>query len=186
MALERLSGSLKNARVIKRGEYDYFIHPLTDGIEVIEPQLLREVAEEIDRISKKDYERIVTIEAMGLPVTTALSLLVNKPYTIIRKRRYGLEGEVEVVQRTGYSENKLYVNDLRKGCRILLLDVVISTGGTLKAVLSALKDIGCKIVDVVVVIEKSGEAKEKLEKEFGIEIKTLVKIKIERGEVVLL
>lgn len=186
MALERLSDSLKNARIIKKGEYDYFIHPLTDGIEMIEPQLLREVAEAIDAVSEKDYERIVTIEAMGLPVATALSLLVNKPYTIVRKRRYGLEEEVEVVQRTGYSENKLYVNGLRKGCKIILLDVVISTGGTLKAVLSALKDIGCAVVDVVVVIEKSGEAKEKLEKEFGIRIKTLVKIKIEEGKVVLL
>jgi len=186
MALERLFNSLRNARVIKRGEYDYFIHPLTDGIEMIEPELLTEVADAIDDISEKDYERIVTIEAMGLPVTTALSLRVKKPYTIVRKRGYGLEGEVEVVQRTGYSENKLYVNGLKKGCRILLLDVVISTGGTLKAVLSALKEIGCEIVDVIVVIEKSDRAKEELEKEFGISIKTLVKIKIEQGRVVLI
>lgn len=185
MVLDRLSESLRGARVIKKGEYDYFVHPLTDGIEKIDPELLREVADEISRIAEKDYERIVTVEAMGLPVTTAFSLLVNTPYTIVRKRRYGLEGEMEVVQRTGYSENRLYVNGLRAGCRILLLDVVISTGGTLRAVLSALRSIGCDIKDVIVVIEKSGGVKEDIEREFGIKIKTLVSIRIENGRVVL-
>jgi adenine phosphoribosyltransferase len=186
MKLEMLRESLENATVIKRGEYDYFVHPLTDGIERIEPELLREVARAIDELSGREYDRIVTIEAMGLPVATALSLLVDKPYTIIRKRRYGLEGEVEVVQRTGYSENRLYVNGLKKGDRILLLDVVISTGGTLRSVISALNGIDCTITDVVAVIEKNGETKEKLETEFGIKIKTLVKIGIEKGKVRIL
>jgi len=160
MNLDMLRESLENATVIKRGEYDYFVHPLTDGIEKIEPELLREVARAIDGLAGREYDRIVTIEAMGLPVATALSLLTYKPYTIIRKRRYGLEGEVEVVQRTGYSENRLYVNGLKRGDRILLLDVVISTGGTLRSVISALNGIGCTITDVVAVIEKTAIQRE--------------------------
>jgi len=186
MDLERLRRSLEDAIVIKKGEYDYVIHPLTDGISKIEPDLLREVSEAIDHISNKEYERIVTIEAMGLPVTTALSLRVNKPYTTIRKRKYGLAGEVEVMQRTGYSESKLYVNGLEKGMRVLVLDAVISTGGTLQAVLSALREVGCEVVEVIVIIEKNRETTEKIGRDFGVQIKTLASINLKYGKVKVL
>jgi len=41
--LERLVGSLEASPVMRRGEYDYFIHPITDGVPLVEPALLREV-----------------------------------------------------------------------------------------------------------------------------------------------
>ena len=186
MNLEKFKTSLEESIIIKKGEYNYFVHPLTDGILRIEPWLLRDISEAVDEISNGDYERIVTVEAMGLPLATALSLRANKPYTIIRKRKYGLEGEVEVAQKTGYSESKLYINGLKEGDKILVLDVVISTGGTLRAVLSALKDLKCKITDVIMVIEKDRKVTENLSKEFGIEIKTLVSIKTENGRVRIL
>lgn len=91
-------------------------------------------------------------------------------------------GEVSVQQITGYSKSKMFINNINKNDRIVFVDDVISTGGTLKAVIKALQSIGVVIVDIIIVFEKVG-IKEKLEKELGIKIKTLLKVEVVDGKV---
>lgn len=174
--LERLKSSLVNAPVIKRGEYNYFIHPISDGVPSIDPRLVEEISDYILKIADMDVDTILTIEAMGIPVANTLSLKTGLPLTIIRKRPYFLEGEVELSQSTGYSKGALYINGLKKGDRVLIVDDVISTGGTLLALVKALKDMGVEILDVVSVIGR-GEGSLML-KELGVEPKILVTIDV--------
>lgn len=162
--------------------YHYFIHPITDGIPRMDPELLEEILEEVEKTVKGDFDLLVGPEAMGIPLVAPLSLSMGKPYNIIRKRKYSLEGEVSVSQITGYSECELYINGLSEGDRVVLIDDVLSTGGTLSAIVKALRSMGVEIVDVVVVIEK-GNRKEELEKELGLDIKTLVRVEIREGRV---
>ena len=61
----------------------------------------------------------------------------------------------------------------------------MSTGGTIKAVIQGLREIGAEIVDVIVVVEK-GDKKEEIEKELGIRIKTLVKVKVRDGKLTII
>ena len=66
----------------------------------------------------------------------------------------------------------------------MLIDDVVSTGGTMTGVLKALQKMGLDIVDVVAVIEK-GNGKAKVESETGLEVKTLVKVDVQDGRVVI-
>ncbi len=182
--LEILKNTLQKSPIVKKGKYNYFIHPITDGILLVEPDLLREVSEAIKKVSDLDVDKIVCMEAMGIHIATALSLETNIPFVVVRKRFYGLKDEVAVHQVTGYSECELYINGIRKGEKILVVDDVISTGGTIVAVLNALERSGVDIVDVVVVVEK-GEGKERVMRETGYEVKTLVKVDVEDGKVVI-
>jgi adenine phosphoribosyltransferase len=179
--LERLKTSLINSPVIKRGEYNYFIHPISDGVPSIDPHMVDEIAEYILRITDiKKIDTILTVEAMGIPVANALSLKTGIPLTIVRKRPYFLEGEVELSQSTGYSKGVLYINGLKRGDRIIIVDDVISTGGTLVALVKALKTMGVEILDVISVIGR-GDGYLKL-KELGIEPKILATIDVtEKG-----
>jgi adenine phosphoribosyltransferase len=79
----------------------------------------------------------------------------------------------------------MFINDIERGDRVVVIDDVMSTGGTIKAVVRGLQEIGAEIVDVIVVVEK-GDKKEEIEKELGIRIKTLVKVKVRDGKLVLL
>ena len=47
---------------------------------------------------------------MGIHLATALSLEVGVPFVVVRKRKYGLPGELAVHQTTGYSKGELYIN----------------------------------------------------------------------------
>ena len=174
--LERLKKSLFEAPVFKRGEYNYFIHPITDGVPEIKPDLVREVAGYIVRIADLEVDKIVTIEAMGIPICMALSLITDIPLVIIRKKKYGLPGEIEASQITGYSRSQLFLNGIKQGDRVVVVDDVVSTGGTLMATLSALKAAGAIVKDVVVVIQR-GEGAEKLRRQ-GYSIKTIVKVDV--------
>jgi adenine phosphoribosyltransferase len=174
--LERLKKSLFEAPVFKRGEYNYFIHPITDGVPEIKPDLIREVASHIVRIADLDVDKIVTIEAMGIPIGIALSQITDIPLVIVRKRKYGLPGEIEIGQVTGYSKSQLFLNGVKQGDRVTVVDDVVSTGGTLLATLGGLKAAGAQVKDVIVVVQR-GEGAEKLRRQ-GYNIKTMVKVDV--------
>lgn len=179
--LERLKRSLLDAPVFKRGDYNYFIHPITDGVPEVKPDLIREVVSHIIRIACLDVDKIVTVEAMGIPIGIALSTITDIPLVIIRKRKYGLPGEIEVAQVTGYSKSQLFLNGINKGDRVIVVDDVISTGGTLLATLQSLKTAGAVVRDVVAVIER-GEGAKRLRAE-GYDIKTMVKVEVDEKHV---
>ena len=179
--LERLKKSLLEAPVFKRGEYNYFIHPITDGVPEVRPELIREVTGHIVRIADLDADKIVTVEAMGIPIGTALSNICDIPMVIVRKRKYGLPGEIEVSQVTGYSKSQLFLNGINKGDRVVVVDDVISTGGTLLAVLKSLKIAGAIVKDIVVVIRR-GDGVARLREE-GYEVKTMVDVEVDEKRV---
>ena len=177
--MERLKRSLREAPVVTFDGYEYLVHPITDGIPLVEPTLLDEITAEIVSVADlAGVEKIVTPEAMGIHHATALSLETGIPFVVVRKRSYGLAGEVAVHQRTGYSENELYVNGVTDDDRLVVIDDMFSTGGTLEAVCSALLDIGATIVDVVVVLSR-GPA----QTELPIEITRLLEVEVVDGEV---
>ena len=178
--LKILHESLLSAPIVRRGDYYYFIHPVSDGVPQLRPELLEEITEHILGMLSKNFDKILAIEAMGIPLATAISMKTGIPFTIIRKRPYGLEGEIKLSQETGYSKGELYVNDVRKGDKVLIVDDVISTGGTLVSLIKALEDLGAIITDTIVIIER-GDGLSRL-KDIGIDIKTLVRIDVtEKG-----
>ncbi|THE64411.1 purine phosphoribosyltransferase family protein [Salinadaptatus halalkaliphilus] len=182
--MDQLKRSLLEAPIIEKNGYHYFVHPISDGLPKLDPGLLREIVIGIIRKAELEaVDRIVTPAAMGIHISTAVSLMTDIPLTVIRKREYGLEDEVAISQQTGYSENEMYINDVREGERVLVLDDVLSTGGTLAAVLEALDGIGAEVVDTVAVIKKVG-GENKVD-DAGRDVKTLINVDVVDGEVVI-
>jgi len=185
--LQRLKESLLAAPIIWKGDYPYFIHPLTDGVPRLDPSVLTAVVELIeDAVKWNSIDLILGIEAMGLPLTSPLSMRNNRPQVVVRKRSYGLEGELAINQSTGYSKGSMFLNDINKGERILIVDDVLSTGGTLDAIIQGVESIGAVITSVVVVIEKGPGLVQLQEKYPHIEISSIVRLEMDEGKVVLL
>jgi adenine phosphoribosyltransferase len=179
MTIENLKKSLEKSLVIKKGKYSYMVHPLTDGIPLVEPQLLREIVNEMKHRVRLffPFDKILTIEAMGIPIASALSLDLNIPFVIVRKRPYKFIDEIEINQKTGYSESKLFINGLGTGDKIIIVDDIISTGGTLTSIISVLKKKNIEIMGIIVLFDKGDKAKS-IEDEFKIRVEALLKIDI--------
>jgi adenine phosphoribosyltransferase len=170
--LERLIASLESCPLVQRGDYTYFIHPITDGVPSIDPALLREVSTAmIKAIDLDGVNRIIAAEAMGIHIGAVISCMTDLPLNIVRKREYLLPGEIPVPQVTGYSKGQLYLNGVETGDRVVIVDDVISTGGTTRALLAALDIKGADVADVCFAIRR-GDA------DIGRPYKSLVTIRV--------
>jgi adenine phosphoribosyltransferase len=184
VSLTQLRASLAETPVVKFGDYNYFVHPITDGIPLGRPEVLDEVLDEL--AARGDWARcdkIVTAESMGFPLASGLSMRVHKPYVFIRKRQYGLPGEVSLKQSTGYSKTDMFINNIHRGDRVVFVDDVVSTGGTLVAIVQALRTIGAEVTEALIVFEKTRE-KARMEKELGLPIRTLLAVDVVQGRLV--
>ncbi len=112
----------------------------------------------VRNLDLNDVDKIVVCEAMGIHIGVAFSMMTDIPLVVVRKRPpYGLPpGEVAVHQATGYSKGELYLNGVAAGDRVVIIDDVCSTGGTLRALISAIGVTGAEIADICVVIGRGG------------------------------
>ncbi len=181
MALDRLRASLPGTPIVRFGDYEYFVHPLTDGIPLGDPAVLDEVVHAMAGMTDwRQVDKIVTAESMGFPIAAVLSVRTGRPYVFIRKKRYGLPGEVSIRQTTGYSKADMFINNVRRGDRVVFVDDVVSTGGTLSAIVRALRSLGAEVMDVLIVFDKTRE-KAAMEKELGLRIQTLLAVEVRDG-----
>jgi adenine phosphoribosyltransferase len=171
--LDRLVRSLETCPMVKRGEYNYFIHPITDGVPIVEPDLLREVCCAMLKVlDLEGVNKIVVVEAMGIHIGSLLSTMTDIPMTIMRKREYRLPYEIAVHQTTGYSKGELYLNGIYSGDRVVIVDDVVSTGGTMRALLQALDLAGAEVSDVCFAIQRGNP-------DIGRPYKSLVRIEVD-------
>ena len=123
---------------------------------------------------------------MGLPLTAPLSVRVGIPLIIARKRSYGLDGEVTIGQETGYSKGEMFLNDIKPGEKVVIVDDVLSTGGTLKAVLEGVRRTGAEVSHIIAVVEK-GPGLVKLQAEYPeVIIESLVRLEMDGDRIILL
>lgn len=186
-AMNQLRTSLQNAPVIWKGDYPYFIHPVTDGVPRMDPEVLKAIVElTVERVDWRQVDVLLGIEAMGLPLAAPLSMATGVPLVVARKRSYGLEGEVKIDQATGYSKGVMYLNDINEGERVAILEDVLSTGGTLEAVIEGVHRAGAEVTEIVAVVEKGGGLKRLQDMHPDVRIQSLVRLEMDGAQVVLL
>ena len=186
LRVELLKESVANAPVVWKEGYPYFVHPLSDGVPRQSAELLAAARDLISEIVDWDcIDIILGIEAMGIPLAAALCLSSGKPLVVGRKRAYGLPGEVAIDQSTGYSKGQIFLNDIEQGARVLIVDDVVSTGGTLHPVLKAVEESGAIVQDCWIVFEK-GEGMNNIRTSGDWPLNSLVRIEMQGDKIVVL
>jgi adenine phosphoribosyltransferase len=185
-AVDVIDRSLETAQVMDRKGYPYLIHPLIDGVPRVDPALLQAWTDwaTSHRDLLDQATLLVAPEAMGLPLVAPVSLATGIPYVIVRKRRYDLPGELVAYCETGYGENCLHVNDVAKEDKVLVVDDVVSTGGTLNALLATLVATGAATLGALVFLDK-GRVRAVLEERHGVPIRVMRSVKVEAGKVTI-
>ena len=117
-------------------------------------ELTHEAARLLAPLLPTDFDALVTMESKGIPLAHELALLTKHPrYFVIRKgvKAYMHNPYVTPVQAITTSEPQQLVLDgadahALKGQRVILVDDVISTGGSLKAGAQLLKECGATVI----------------------------------------
>jgi orotate phosphoribosyltransferase len=108
---------------------------------VTRPDLLRMIAEGMAPFAR-DADRIAGVELGAVPIAAAVSLASGKPYLMVRKasKEHGTKHEFE--------------GELNRGDRVLFVEDVVTTGGTLRAAIERLRGHGGVIDDCVCVVDR--------------------------------
>ena len=89
-------------------------------------------------------------------------------------------------QSTGYSKGEMYINDIKAGERVVIVDDVLSTGGTIRAIIKGIEKTGATIMHIITVVEK-GPGLKALQQEFpNIKIESLVRLEMDGENIIIL
>ncbi len=124
-----------------------------------DPELTTACAEKLLSMAP-EYDYVITAEAKGIPLAHEMGRLAgNRKYFVARKKAKAyMTGvfEVTVNSITTAGEQKLYLDsadaELMKGARILIVDDVISTGESLRAVEQLVNEVGGIIVGKMAIL----------------------------------
>lgn len=100
-----------------------------------------------------NFEAIASVPTGGLVIASSLAYDTVKPLVYVR-------GEAK-----SYGTGKLIEGTVRDGMRILAVDDVATTGGSIINGIRALKEAGAKVTDCYVIVNRMEGAKDALEKE---------------------
>ena len=108
---------------------------------VTRPDLLWTIAEGMAPYAR-DVDRIAGVELGAVPIAAAIGLVSGKPYVMVRKsaKEHGTKHEFE--------------GDLNRGDRVLFVEDVVTTGGTLRAAIERMRGHGALIEDCVCVVDR--------------------------------
>lgn len=99
----------------------------------------------------------------GAPVAYAL----NKPFALVRKKgklpRETVSASYEL--EYGTAEIEMHTDSIKPGQKVILVDDLIATGGTIEAAAKLVEQLGGEVVKIIFLMELAGlEGREKLSK----------------------
>lgn len=105
----------------------------------------------------KGIEAVVGIESRGFILGAPLALKLKAGFIPIRKKGKLPRAVVreKLVKEYGEDVIEVHKDALKKGSRVIIVDDVLATGGTLESAVKMLKRVGAEIVGVALLINLS-------------------------------
>lgn len=165
---EELIAALNNCGAVKFGDFTlasgkkskYYIDIKKASTD---PVTLRIIAEQAaGKIRDIDLDIVGGVALGGVPIATAVSLETGLPLLLVRKdvKDYGTGGR--------------FVGDLTDGARVVLMEDVTTSGGSVLDGISAVRDAGGVVDTVITVVDREENARERLDS-VGVALIPLVK-----------
>ena len=113
-----------------------------------------------------EFDAIVGLESRGFIFGMPMAYNTHKPFVLVRKKGKLPRETVSVKYDLEYgsAEIEVHKEDIRPGERVVLVDDLLATGGTMSAAAELVEKLGAKVVKMVFLLELSGlEGRKKLE-----------------------
>ncbi|WP_156096062.1 orotate phosphoribosyltransferase [Methanobacterium sp. SMA-27] len=160
---------LKDNHVVKYGKFT-----LSSGKEsnyyvdmkraITDPIILSKVAEIIsEKLDINDTDKVAGPALGAIPIVTAVSILSSIPMLMIRK------------EKKDYGTSELIEGDLKEGDKVIVLEDVTTTGGSLIKAVKAVSENGGLVKKAFVIVDRDEGAIDNLKRE-GIELEPLVSV----------
>ena len=116
-------------------------------------------------LKEKDVDVIVGTESRGFIFGVPIAYNLHKPFVPVRKKGKLPCETIEKSYELEYGEATvgMHRDSIRPGQKVAVVDDLIATGGTIKAAIEMIEDLGGEVVKVVFLMELAGlKGREKL------------------------
>ncbi len=136
--------------------------------------LKESIAQLYDLIKDKKYDKVAAIESRGFLFAIPLALKLDCGFAIIRKPGKLPYKKISQSYNLEYGSNtiEMHKDAIKPGEKILLLDDLLATGGTMKAAVNLIEKLGGKVETILFLIELTFLNGRKLLKDY--DVKTLL------------
>lgn len=171
----------KDWSIIKLQDWTSYIkYPIWDWI--MYPELYNLVIDlVIERIVYIDDPHIILIgeEDLWWHIVPLIASKLQNPYAFMRWGTLWLLGEISISFENLYTKWFLHINDLKSWTKVIIIEDIIDTGGTMIAMINGLKSAGIEIIDVISVCDRPEKWwRKRIKKMTGIIPKVLVSMTI--------
>lgn len=111
-----------------------------------------------EKLKDLDFDIIAGAESRGFIFGMPLAYLLHKPFVLIRKA-----GKLpcETIAKTydleyGTATIEMHKDSVQKGQKVVLIDDLIATGGTMKAAAELIEELGGEVVKILFLLELAG------------------------------
>jgi len=183
-AKEHIKSVYACAEVTDSGGYLTTVNELTDQLPALSPQTLSAATTLVRRELSADVDKIAVEEDKGMPIGVAMAREEQLPLSVARWYTYEID-ELEEMQTTvdidsEYFSGELYLNGVESGDSVTIVDDTISTGGTMIAMIEAIRDAGATVEEAHCVVEKSKNGGvERVAEQTGVDVTTAVEIEVD-------
>jgi uridine monophosphate synthetase len=167
---ETVAKALCDANVVRFGDFTLASgrkSPIYIDLRILPsvPKSMDVIAGELGKATKELGVTVVAgAETAGIPIAMAISLKTGIPMIYVRRRpkRYGTNSMIEGI--------------LTKEDKAVLIDDLITNGGSKMTFIDGIKQAGAEVKDVLVILDREQGGKETLDQE-GIKLHSLITLK---------
>lgn len=125
----------------------------------------------LNRLKDTEFDTVVGLDARGFLISAPIAYTKSKNLVLVRKKgklpRETISEQYDL--EYGTAEVEIHKDAIKKGDRVIIIDDLIATGGTLEATVKLVKRLGGEVVKIVALIELTDlRGREKL-KEYDVE-----------------
>lgn len=128
----------------------------------------------MEKLSDVDYDVVVGPESRGFIFGVPIAYSMNKAFIPVRKKgKLPCETvEVEYDLEYGSAVIEMHKNSIKPGQKVVIIDDLMATGGTIEAIIKLIEALGGVVVKIVFLMELEGlEGRKKLE---GYDVETVI------------
>ncbi len=123
---------------------------------LLNPEALDFTADELAKIAKETGATVIAApEARGFMFGIPAAMKAKLPFIPVRKPGKLPRKTIEASYELEYGTDRLqmHVDDLPKGSKVLIVDDLLATGGTVEAIAKMIREAGSEVVGYAFVIE---------------------------------
>lgn len=120
-----------------------------------------------DLVTDADFDVVVGAESRGFLFGAPIAYNLHKPFILIRKKGKLPRETVSAAYELEYgkAEIEMHRDAIQPGQRVLIVDDLIATGGTIEAMIRMIEEVGGEVAGILVLMELAGlKGREKLAK----------------------